>query len=433
MNLKEFLISVGAKYDEKTDSFLTDAKGNILYEPVRVDNDNNIYYYGYWNHFKKRYSIMMDYLKVAYDERLDKFLVYDSKLPSYNYIIVNTDGITTKRTYDVTGLVYESSTRGYTEKENCEQLGKFYILKKYIKNFMICSKCGSLINKSFDGYSNGKCSTCYKDENAEVCSYHSHHDKGLKKYYGADEKDFKGYGIELECEANLNTNSNTQKCRELVRDLLGDRVYFETDGSLRNYGFETITRPHTKEELLNIDWKTVLGYYVSNGCISHTTNRCGLHIHASRTLFGADKETQDDNIAKVIFFYEYFWSDIVKYSRRSKFDYCEKIIRNSDVTEERIKNVVKENYNRYYNINTTNKNTIEFRVSRGTLKYETFMATLDFTMKIVENSTKIKWEDVKDYKKWLEGISDNTREYLNRRRAFTDREYKTNPRNVGEI
>lgn len=435
MTLEEYLKSQGAQYNEDTHEFITNLKGEPLDKPIYIKGDMMHSWNDWERHHKEFTDKVFRNFNVYYDVRLNSFHQAEYMPPFYLYFDVINNNITNYiKTYDITGLVKEEKTGNYTKPENCVKIGEYYILTKYAYRYALCKQCGALIDKDYERIdSQGLCDVCVRDAKAEVCGYHAHKRKGLKKYYGADKENFKGYGIELECEANRNTNYNTNKCRTQVRELLGDRVYFEQDGSLRNDGFETITRPHTKEELLGIDWRKVLQIYVDNGCLSHTTNRCGLHIHASRTLFGKDKETQDENIAKVIFFYEYFWSDIVRYSRRTNFGYCDKLIRNEDVTEKRVKELSKTKSYRYCPVNTSPDHTVEFRIPRGTLKYETFIATLDFTIKIVENASKMKWSEITDHKKWLKGINNNTRTYLNKRRAFTDKEYKTNPRNVGEI
>ena len=427
--LEEFLKENGAKYDESTREFLTNCEGESI-TPYRIE-DNSVYsrYSGLTN-FKNYRSTLYNVFKVRYDDRLDKFFL-DPDNTSLQYTYINSLGHA-MITYNIDDLVLDISSGNYTEKSNCVKIGVDYVFTKYSSDYAECKSCHKAIRIS--SMEENMCNTCYMDAKAQVCGYHDHKKRGVVKFFGAKQENFKGYGLELECEGKVNASYSTQDCRNAVHNLLGDRVYFERDGSLRNDGFETITRPHTKEELFKIDWKAVLKCYSDNGMISHTTNRCGLHIHASRTLFGDDKDTQDDNVAKIIFFHEYFWDDMVKFSRRTNFGYCEKSIRDGYITEDQAKKFAKiKRGNRYYAINTTNDNTIEFRLPRGTLKYETFMATLDFITKIIENAKTLTWVDVYDKNKWLVGISDDTRRYLTSRHAFTDIEYKTAPRNIGEI
>lgn len=427
--LEEFLKENGAQYNEKTNEFTTNCKGESII-PYKVKGNEVWSNYSGWLYYTSYSHTVFNVFHVKYDARLQEFLFdYDNILKSYVYI--NKEG-KTYSTYNISDLVLDKHNKYYTEKENCVKIGNDYVFKRYANYYKECPCCHRAFScSSID--TDDMCSICRMETRAQVCGYHSHKDGGVIKFFGAKQENFKGYGLELECEGNVNSNYSTQDCRNAVHNLLGDRVYFEYDGSLRNDGFETITRPHTKEELFKIDWQKVLKCYSDNGLISHTTNRCGLHIHASRTLFGDNKETQDDNIAKVIFFYEYFWNDVVKFSRRNNFSYCEKILRDGYITQERSKEEVKRPKHRYRAVNTNNDNTIEFRLPRGTLKYETFMATLDFTIKIVENAIKIKWEDITNKDKWLEGITDATRQYLTKRHSFTDKVYKTTPRSIGEI
>ena len=73
---------------------------------------------------------------------------------------------------------------------------------------------------------------------------------------------------------------------------------------------------------------------------------------------------------------------------------------------------------RYKCVNVTNRNTVEIRIMRGTLKLSTFLATLDFIITVAKNANNISWENINDWKLWLEGLKDETVDYLLDRRAF---------------
>ena len=117
---------------------------------------------------------------------------------------------------------------------------------------------------------------------------------------------------------------------------------------------------------------------------SHDAYTCGLHLHVSKQAFGdSDTETQERAISRVIYFIEYNWSYIKKFSRRTEAQLL-KSARRYGLKEKPIEFMesVKESYDcngsRYNCVNLKNINTVEFRVFRGTLKYNTFIATIEF-------------------------------------------------------
>lgn len=309
--------------------------------------------------------------------------------------------------------------------------------------FYRCESCGLLVHPSEvcsndDGY---YCPDCYDGE-CIIKEYHYHHGEDIPFYndpkdgegnetYDADR--FQGgYGFELEVDDGCDRNSAASK----FQDYLGDHCYFEEDGSLGSDGFEIISAPHTRKamEALYPKFQSAFKELKRRGYRSHDAGCCGLHIHASRTLFGDNETERTENIAKMILFYEIFWDDLVKVSRRRRFNYCYRMsaeqrgwgsdmsIKSKDITEDDAKKIAKgddyEHMNRYYSINLTNDNTVEFRLMRGTLNFDTFIATLDFTMTLVENCKKIPMDKITDKNLWLDGIQDYTVAYLKKRKAF---------------
>lgn len=244
--------------------------------------------------------------------------------------------------------------------------------------------------------------------------------------YTEDGTNFKGFGIELEIDRNDHSYAENRAVAH-INNLIGGHAYYNRDGSL-NYGFEIITQPHTREALTELNWQEVLKGLVRLGYRSHDLKTCGLHMHVSRELFGENEEERTENIAKTIYFYEAFWSDILKFSRRTAEQadrwasrYC-----GAKPTIDDTRKVAKGYYGRYYAVNLTNSKTIEFRLMRGTLNYKTFMATLDFLMTIAENSKKVT--EIDNLSQWLDGIKPETKLYMASRNCFG----YTNPNNETE-
>lgn len=287
-----------------------------------------------------------------------------------------------------------------------------------------CEECGEYYTENEGEWCEEEnewlCYDCLARRTSQIRGYHS---RPPMRYYNdvnifeMDGTNFKGFGIELEIDRNGSDRELEKQAVEHLNEKLGDHVYFNRDGSL-NYGFEIISQPHTREALMNLPWEDTLKGLVRLGYRSHDVRTCGLHMHVSRELFGENEEERTENIAKTIYFYETFWSDILKFSRRTAEQadiwasrYC-----GAKPTIDETRKVAKGYYGRYYAVNLTNSKTIEFRLMRGTLNYKTFMATLDFLMTIAENSKKVT--EIDNLSQWLDGIKPETKLYMASRNCF---------------
>ena len=139
-----------------------------------------------------------------------------------------------------------------------------------------------------------------------------------------------------------------------------------------------------------------------------THGTCGLHFHINKEYFGNTTEEIENNIDKLIVFTEYYKDNLIKFSRRNCFDYCHFLGDKRGLTNEQRLNILrvkKEKFNvdRYMVVNTENSKTVEFRLIRGTLNFNTFMASVEFIFslaRIIKNKkiTEISWDDVICYK-----------------------------------
>lgn len=131
---------------------------------------------------------------------------------------------------------------------------------------------------------------------------------------------------------------------------------------------------------------------------SHQAGTCGLHIHVSRLAFGKDVEQQDACIARVLYFFEKHWEELLKFSRRTprqlerwaaRYGYKDQP---GDILEH-----AKKGYGggRYSCVNLQNTDTIEFRMFRGTLKYNTLIATLQLVDRICDVAIHLSDDELK--------------------------------------
>ena len=119
------------------------------------------------------------------------------------------------------------------------------------------------------------------------------------------------------------------------------------------------------------------------GATSHNTSTCGLHVHICKsdmTTLHASK--------MVLFINDPANHDLVfALARRDQSSYCKiydkksdkSWIKNALLRTKRKDQIQSLNPDRYEALNFQNDKTVEFRLFKGTLKYETIMACLEFT------------------------------------------------------
>jgi hypothetical protein len=212
-------------------------------------------------------------------------------------------------------------------------------------------------------------------------------------------------GVELEIDEGGRNHINA---RYIIEGGYPDFLYAKRDGSLYD-GFEIVSHPATLAfHLIEAGWDKVLRRAERKGYTSHDNKRCGLHIHINRDFWGKDKVLQEIGELKLLIFFERFWNEIIKFSRRTQKQ-IERFCAKYQTVD--IKVAKKENgENRYYAINFRNSNTIEIRIFRGTLKLLSFYATLQFVYhlcyylrnKHTKEIQKITWKDfVNSIPEWM--------------------------------
>lgn len=326
-------------------------------------------------------------------------------------------------------------------------------------NYRYCDHCGCLMHCD-DAYWDDRdgcyCADCidtygrfdddYDDD--EYSSYESDYDNhreidcnvhdipNILDYHKRPAFIFHGtntYGIELEVDSKSSVSHiNSWDSAGKVLNILGrEHIYCNYDGSL-NSGYEIITHPHSIEELFKLDWETAFSQIIDDGFRSHDAGSCGLHIHIDRKNFGTDEEEQNENIAKLFVFFNKWWSDIVKFSRRktSQLTWCNKnymdepidLDANTHNFSEKL-NVIKayvekKDGSHGVAINNSNEHTVEIRVPRGTLNYKTFRATILFIEHLVKRTKSINNYELLYLDNWLTDLPDEVKDYLTSRNCF---------------
>jgi hypothetical protein len=316
---------------------------------------------------------------------------------------------------------------------NNEKLANYQIMRdpcgvmndKFSGQFYSCEDCSSVVEDN-DLYSVNEgnrsvCSHCrennyfyseyydcyidddYRDENGDgdsddddrnydnIGSYHSSsHNLGRIPSKYDDRKPRVLLGLELEMEIKSGYDLDS-RAGELLKNIghYKNHLYAlcEEDGSLDN-GFEMVTA-YTGLDV----HKEQLQFFKEqfDGALSHKTSTCGLHIHVCKSdmstlhackmvLFINDADNQ-----KLI--YALARRDSSSYSKihdkkNDKHWIKDAMSASKNASDNRLQKkyqIRNLNSDRYEALNFKNEKTIEFRLFKGTLKYQTIMACLEFS------------------------------------------------------
>ena len=290
-------------------------------------------------------------------------------------------------------------------------------------HFERCTTCNALIRRG-DTYYRGDtpyCAECYQSVGCgdEIMSYYF---KPTPIFYGEGKRFF---GVELEIDGAGEDNDNAAEILHIA-NVERPLVYCKHDGSLDD-GFEIVTHPMTLDfHLHNMPWEQIVEEAKKLGYTSHQAGTCGLHVHVNRNAFGETEVQQDAVIARILYFVEKNWEELLKFSRRtqSQLDQWAARYGYKDQPKELLDHAKKSAHaGRYTSVNLTNKNTIEFRIFRGTLKHNTLIATLQLLDRICDVALFMSDEQVKAMS-WTPFVSGCTQpelvQYLKERRLFVN-------------
>jgi hypothetical protein len=189
-----------------------------------------------------------------------------------------------------------------------------------------------------------------------------------------------GLELEMEIKDNYCRDERAGFLLESLRQYEHfDYALCENDGSLNN-GFEVVTAytgldVHAKQ----------LEFFKSGlrGAISHDSDNCGLHVHICKadmsTLHGAKmilfiNDQANQKLIKAIARRD--GSGFAKFKNKQSDKNWLKSAMSCESKRSQLRNL---NSDRYEALNFKNDKTIEFRLFKGSLVYETIMSCLEFT------------------------------------------------------
>jgi hypothetical protein len=275
---------------------------------------------------------------------------------------------------------------------DCSHLGDYNDSNNYQDDYRICECCT-------DNYYWSERNEYYTDTEDDdddtsdegyhnIGNYHSsRHNLGhiASRYDDRKPRVLVGMELEMEFGSGYDLDDKAQDIKDAigtVQDRNGynrDYCLLEHDGSL-GHGFEMVTG-YTG---LDIHARQ-LAWFKNKfpGATSHNTSTCGLHVHickADMSLLHAAK--------MILFINDPQNIDLIKcLARRDASGYAKfqnkaddkswlrDAMRSGDSKARQLRNI---NSDRYEALNFQNDKTVEFRLFRGSLKYATIMACLEF-------------------------------------------------------
>ena len=243
------------------------------------------------------------------------------------------------------------------------------------------------------------------------------------------------FGVELEIDGagEDREHAETLLC---IANANGERMYIKHDGSLDD-GLELVTHPMSlTEHLHHFPWEALCKKAAALGYLSHRATTCGLHIHVSRRAFGETERQQDAAIARILYFFEKHWEELLKFSRRTQRQ-LERWAARYGYKEQpmEILDYAKKGYHggRYTCVNLQNSDTVEFRMFRGTLKANTLLATLELVDRICDVAINLSDEELRSLA-WTTFVSGMTEDccpelvrYLKERWLYANEPVESEP------
>ena len=262
----------------------------------------------------------------------------------------------------------------------------------YEEHYNRCTSCGRLIHEDDANYSDGfaYCDDCYENDRHEWIEDYDYRPSPI--FYGEGQPH---YGVELEIDCGGEYDSNAEDFHDIANRTC-EHLYFKHDGSLED-GIEIVSHPATLQyHLTGIPWRSVMKRARELKYLSHSANTCGLHVHINRAALGDTVEEQENTIGRIVYFFEKHWSQILCFSCRTEGQANRWAARygcSIENPKETLKDAKTSCLGRYTAVNLSNHLTVELRIFRGTLRYETFVATLQFVDKLCHDAIELSDEE----------------------------------------
>lgn len=279
-------------------------------------------------------------------------------------------------TCDDCGTVFSrGGDGGFCDCDVCDR-GYVDLCSVCLHAYYTCDECGQLVHEDDMCESGGRfyCPDCCPDNV----------DGALESYHHTYAHTFFGdgplyVGVELETEAD----QPGTMARDIIDAAPRGFVECKRDSSL-NGGCEIVSQPASPACHLDGAWDDIVQVCRDHGAQSHDGGRCGLHVHINRTYLACGKsesyrnEVSDAAAYVMDTILSHHPAEWLRFSRRSEDSMRQwaRIDGSPDADKQTFSVWKSKKCGRYCAINTSNSETVEIRLWRGTLRRESFRATL---------------------------------------------------------
>lgn len=281
----------------------------------------------------------------------------------------------------------------YFKETEFVEIDNIIVCPTCANNAKPCEICGELhleINMHIDIDGRLVCRECdYWDGGCYIDSYE--HTRDLDPCYTGTETDRERdmlLGIELEIGSGYERDEMLAK---YCIDQMNGYLICKDDGSINGEGFEMVTYPFSYKyhEKMMPKWEKILEKCDYRGFESGSRANTGMHVHINRPWFGETHDEQQENIDKLLYIFEAFWDNILKFSKRTNAkaqDWAARymnIPRDEKLNKKKIKESSK-GAGRYRAVNLCNTATVEIRIFNGTLDSEQFFANVQLVKRLMD-------------------------------------------------
>lgn len=284
-------------------------------------------------------------------------------------------------------------------QKNLVMLGEYQVCPDCQHELVKCPGCGEYFPEH-ELHSLGvdlACSACYANAFAELTAEHDDGDDFPFFDLGEDEPFYIGAELEVDrlpLDEDRWGYQDLLKLASYCKEQDRRRMYIQEEPSV-SYGFELVTQPFSYHYHMEaFPWHEVLDILKDMGFDPERAKTCGLHFHVDYDYFGRDKEEQEAYVYRLIYLVEKFWSKLWTFSRREE---CQLrwirpygLVVPFDAFRAHAQNFEDTRYRpvafNYY--------TVEFRLFRGTLERETFLASLQLVKLLCETVKELSLQEL---------------------------------------
>ena len=134
------------------------------------------------------------------------------------------------------------------------------------------------------------------------------------------------------------------------------------------------------------------------GKVIMRSTRLSKKISLKTMTLNNEEQEQELSIARLLYFVEKFWTELLRFSRRTERQINRWAARyGMKLSPKAVMESAKDSRaGRYTAVNLTNEDTVEIRIFRGTLKYNTLIATLQLVNAICDVALLLSDEELQE-------------------------------------